>query len=129
MRTRDQIARGIVVVGGAVALLVAIRGVWSALHPPHVEGTGGIGAVSSGLGVELVLLMPPIILLSIALRVVARRRAGIAARFRSLQLWAAIAWLGIEHLLRRVRETGNDRHARRSRPQQDGVRENLRTEL
>lgn len=87
-------AQGLAGVAGAVALFVAIRGVWFALRPPRVEGLGGIGAVSSGTAETFVLVTPALILLGLGLRVVARRGGALAARFRRIQVWSAVLWIG-----------------------------------
>jgi len=94
VRKRDQIAQGLAGVAGAVALFVAVRGVRFDLYPPRVEGMGGIGAVSFGTAETFVLVTPALILLGLGLRVVARRGGALAARFRRIQAWSAVLWIG-----------------------------------
>lgn len=80
------------------------------------QGSGGLGAVSSGISeslVEGILIAVPMLILNFSMRGVARRRGARAQRLRLLHLVATLAYPGIEILsvsvlFRRAYQDGTD---------------------
>jgi hypothetical protein len=88
---RDASAFSILVVAGLLATGWAVVNVWGASTRVPASA-GGIGAVSSGLVLELLRLLP-LLLVNWSLARVARRHGRLAERFRRAHLWFTASYL------------------------------------